>query len=296
MRAQSIAQGRALDIHLPHLKLAAKMWGPEGGPGVLAMHGWLDNASSFDLVAPRLPGLCIVAVDLPGHGLSQHYPPGSLYAFMDAVADMDAVIHALGWSRCGLLGHSRGAGIAPLLAAARPGQIDRIALLDGLGPVTDPPAAAPAAFARSLAHQRRSRTAARIFENREAAAARLVAASRTMSMATARILVERGTTNAGSGGVRWRADPRLRVPSRLRLSEDQVHAFLAAVECPTLLIRAQSGLQDERRQFAGRVAQLPSIEVHEIPGGHHVHLDDPEPVVALLRPFFAPMLAQARRE
>ena len=78
---------REIKLQLPNLKLTAKQWGPESGKPLLALHGWLDNAASFDGLAPLLPELNIVALDLPGHGLSEHKPAGSVYHFIDAVSD-----------------------------------------------------------------------------------------------------------------------------------------------------------------------------------------------------------------
>ena len=46
--------------------LAAKCWGPSDGVRVLALHGWLDNAASFDRLAPLLPHCQIVAVEFAG--------------------------------------------------------------------------------------------------------------------------------------------------------------------------------------------------------------------------------------
>ena len=59
--------------------------GAAGGPRVLALHGWLDNAASFVPLAPELPGLDLVAPHLPGHGASDHLPPGTDYSFAGAV-------------------------------------------------------------------------------------------------------------------------------------------------------------------------------------------------------------------
>ena len=51
---------------LPGLALAAEIWGSPGERPIIASHGWLDNAGSFSLLAPLLPGNEIVALDLAG--------------------------------------------------------------------------------------------------------------------------------------------------------------------------------------------------------------------------------------
>ncbi len=39
-------------LALPHIELAAHLFGPEDGLPVIALHGWLDNAYSFARLAP----------------------------------------------------------------------------------------------------------------------------------------------------------------------------------------------------------------------------------------------------
>ena len=65
-----------LELPTPYLRLTARAWGPTDGVPVLALHGWLDNAASFDALAPQLPETRLVALDLPGHGGSEPRPPG----------------------------------------------------------------------------------------------------------------------------------------------------------------------------------------------------------------------------
>ena len=73
---------------LPGLTLAAEIWGAPGERPVLASHGWLDNAGSFELLAPLLPDCEIVALDLAGHGLSDSRSADSSYNIWQDVGDL----------------------------------------------------------------------------------------------------------------------------------------------------------------------------------------------------------------
>ena len=92
-----------LELRTPYLRLAARAWGPLKGIPVLALHGWLDNAASFDALAPLLPDLRLAALDLPGHGQSEQRPPGMHYHFVDFIPDVVTAADALGWKRFALL-------------------------------------------------------------------------------------------------------------------------------------------------------------------------------------------------
>ena len=61
-----------------HLSIIGKEWGDATGEPWIAMHGWLDNCGSFDRLLPYFPkNQRVICIDIPGHGLSSHYPPGS---------------------------------------------------------------------------------------------------------------------------------------------------------------------------------------------------------------------------
>ena len=64
-------------------QLAAREWQPEAGIKVIACHGWLDNAASFDFLAPLLSACHVVALDMPGHGLSDHKSAQANYNIWD---------------------------------------------------------------------------------------------------------------------------------------------------------------------------------------------------------------------
>ncbi len=95
-----------LEIQTSTLRLSAKCWGNPDGVPILAFHGWLDNAATFDHLAPFLKEFRLVSLDLPGHGLSDHRSAGSSYHFSDIIVDVLEVLTVLGWNRFLLLGHS----------------------------------------------------------------------------------------------------------------------------------------------------------------------------------------------
>lgn len=288
----------ALSLACKDGSIAALAWGPADGRPVLALHGWLDNAASFAALAPRLCEalpLRLVSLDLPGHGLSQH--KRGPYHFIDWVADVVQAADALGWDRFTLLGHSMGAGIAALVAGTVPERLDRCVLLEGIGPMVDAPSEAAGRLARALrAEARKQDPSKRLFAELETAAERLREAA-TMKLESARILVARGlvrTTHEGQEGWTWRADPRLRVDSRLRLCEEQVLAFLRAIQCPVLLLSASHGWPYDVAAIQRRVDAIETITRVELAGNHHVHLDDPEAVAAALIAFLAALQVPAK--
>jgi len=277
---------REIEIELPHIRLAAREWGEPDGQPVLAIHGWLDNAASFDTLAPLLPELHLVAVDLTGHGRSQHRPPGAAHHFVDWVPEVVAAADALGWKEFSLLGHSMGAGISSLVPATFPDRVRRVTLLEGVGPMAAGAETAPHQLVSALADEGRAAAAEpRIFPDLESAVA---ARKRNTDLPTdaARRLVERGSEPV-EGGVRFTHDPRLKTRSRLRFTESQVHAFLAAVECPVLAVKAVQGWPFPEDIVEARLAVVAHLERAEVVGGHHVHLTNPERVAPLVAEFFS---------
>jgi len=279
--------GEEITLEIPGLSIAARAWGPPDGLRVLALHGWLDSAASFDLLAPLLTGLRIIAVDLPGHGLSGWRPPGLAYHLVDHIQDVVWVLDALGWQTASVLGHSMGGGIGCLLAGAFPERIERLALLEALAPLTAEPEEAPRRLAEGIRKMSgplpsRSRT----YPTREAMMARLIQACPGMTDDAARTLVLRGTRET-PGGYRWCADPRLRVPSLLRLSRAQVYAFLDRIACPTLIVRASQGFPFDQDEARSQLRHIKDARVIEVTGGHHLHLDSPAQISEAIELFFA---------
>lgn len=260
-------------LRLPHIELAAHLYGPEDGVPVIALHGWLDNAASFARLAPLLPGVRIVALDFAGHGHSDHRPPGASYAIWDYAHDVLQVAEQFGWQRFSLLGHSMGAIVSVLLAAAMPERIERLALIDGLIPYTGEADTAPQklgeALKAQLALNGKSKPVYSEFARAVEARMRGVGA---VSREAAELLAQRGLMPV-PGGFTWRTDSRLTLPSPLRLTHAHALAFVRSLHCPTQLVLAQQGLLLAQPGISQLVESL-AIEVAQLPGGHHLHLDD----------------------
>ncbi|MCQ2029912.1 alpha/beta fold hydrolase [Stutzerimonas zhaodongensis] len=275
-------------LSLPHIEVAAHLYGPEQGQPVIALHGWLDNAATFSRLAPLLDGVRIVALDLPGHGHSDHRPPGAAYNIWDYAHDVLQTAEQFGWKRFSLLGHSMGAIVSVLLAGAMPDRIERLALIDGAIPYTGEADTAPQKLGESLqALLEVDDKRKPVYDSFEQAIAARMKGVGAVSHEAAESLALRGLMPV-PGGYTWRTDARLMLPSPMRLTRAHALAFVHRVACPASLVLAEQGLMTQP-------AMLELIETfpfarNRLPGGHHLHLDDQpgaEAVAAIFNPFFA---------
>ncbi|TBU97680.1 alpha/beta hydrolase [Phytopseudomonas dryadis] len=275
-------------LRLPHIELAAHLYGPADGQPVVALHGWLDNAASFARLAPRLNGVRIVALDLAGHGHSDHRPAGAGYALWDYVHDVLLVAEQFGWTRFSLLGHSMGAIVSVLLAATFPERVERLALIDGLIPPTTEAGHAVHNLSEALRAQMALPGKRKpVYPSIERAAEVRRRGVGLVSLEAARLLAQRGLMPV-PGGYTWRTDNRLTLPSPLRLTREHAQAFVAGLVCPVRLLLAEQGML-VRQDGLDALLERHSISVERLPGGHHLHLDD-EAGAQLVADCFNPFL------
>lgn len=108
-----------------------------------------------------------------------------------------------------------------------------------------------------------------------------------LSEPCARLLVERGVEPV-EGGYRWCSDPRLMLPTAIRLSEGQIDNLLQAIACPTQVIYAtpaQSYYPEPMR--SDRLQHLRDGRLAVFPGNHHLHMEDPEQIAGVILHFFS---------
>jgi len=249
---------------------------------VLCMHGWLDNANSFVPMMPYLPDMDLVAIDLPGHGYSSHQ--SGQYNTLDAAVQCLEVATQLGWDTFHVVGHSLGGTLALMMAVAAPQRVLSCTSIDSAGPISGRPDQFSTRLKKAAddrAHPKRYTS--RSFSSRdEAVDSRLKAAK--MQRVSAELIIRRQLVETDSG-LMWRFDPALRNSSLAYMDEAHVEEGLAAIECPAHVVVASDGFIIKREETAARLGRIKQLEITELPGFHHIHMDTPEPVAAAINRF-----------
>jgi pimeloyl-ACP methyl ester carboxylesterase len=98
------------------------------GPAVLLVHGFPDSSHLWRHQVPALTaaGLRVIAPDMRGFGASDRPAEVAAYRLSRTVADLVAILDALGIDRARVVGHDWGAAVSWLLAAIRPDRVERL--------------------------------------------------------------------------------------------------------------------------------------------------------------------------
>jgi len=263
-------------------RLTALRSGEPGQPRLLALHGWLDNAASFEPLAQLLPDVEIVALDMAGHGQSAHRSADGEYNIWSDLPDIQGVADQLGWDSFFLAGHSRGAVVASLFASALPERVQHLFLLDGLPAQPADPLECNQQLAKFLHDKARLLDRqSRVFTSQQDAIA--VRIAKGLLPEAASLIATRNLRPVESGWC-WSTDARLQGASALKLTAAHIDSVLTGLSMPVLLLLAEQGL-DKEMAYTSSTATMPAtIEVEHVRGGHHCHMDESvEEVAAFLR-------------
>lgn len=283
---------------------AAKLWGEADQTPVIALHGWLDNSASFDVLAPQLDNVQCLAVDLAGHGLSDHRVGLVDYPIWSEIAAIYAIADQMGWSRFALLGHSRGAMMSFLAAGIYPERITSLILIDSIVPTVITSEQVTERVVKSIEEiQRRVHRPLSLYSTYDdALKARCLSRFAPVGRQTAQLLASRGLREV-EGQYHWHADGKIWAASNIALTHEMVLAFaqkIADQRIPTSLILADQGLIEmtgAAPEFVRGCRQVSQkIEAQEVvvSGGHFLHMEQgQEEVVAHINEIFADSLIAA---
>jgi pimeloyl-ACP methyl ester carboxylesterase len=274
------------------ITLRGKQWNASGkerasararAPALFA-HGWLDNCNTFDLLAPRLPEMDVVALDLPGHGRSDHLPPAAHYHYWPLAGYLTELIVSEGWERVNLVGHCMGGILFLLVAAAIPERINKLVLLDSISPyLAGAEEISESAIQHYLSRMNPRYEAHPVYPDKKKVF-QLRRMGGDMLFSTAERLTERDLIER-DGGFTLGMDPRLRRPFLLCFSEEQFAAYMARVRAPVLYIGSERPYQKDAALRGRQISRVKDIRYVEVPGGHYIHLENVDLVAELIQDF-----------
>lgn len=258
------------------------------GITALLVHGFMDAGGTWEDVAGPLAaqGIDVWAPDMRGFGRSDRVGPGGYYHFPDYLSDVDALVGgAMGTpDRLVLVGHSMGGTVCSLYAGTRPDAVERLVLLEGIGPPATDPEVGPVRMRRWL-DQLREGPGGRPPSSREDALRRLASVHTRVDRAVLERKVEHLIVER-AGELSWAFDALHRTTAPYRFDAEAFRCFLREIRCPTLFIGGgPSGFhppdEEERLQLIGGVVE--SIDLAE--AGHMMHWTRPREVAEAILGF-----------
>ncbi|MEM9487588.1 MAG: alpha/beta hydrolase [Myxococcota bacterium] len=273
------------------LRYHALEWDADSDHTVLLVHGFLDLSWTWQpVVAAGLAGRWhLVAPDMRGHGDSDRVGAGGYYHFMDYLADLDDLITQVARKRLSLVGHSMGGSICAYYTGTFPDRVERLALLEGLGP-PESSIAMPERVRSWLTTWKSARERpVRTYGDRREAAERLRKFDPRLDEQRALELAEHSTVATADGRYAFKHDPLhvTRGPYPFRL--DNAAQFWQAISCPVLCVEGSESMMRHRTEDARRrLDYLSDVRSQVIAdAGHMMQRHQPAEVAILLASFLA---------
>ncbi|KAK3858870.1 hypothetical protein Pcinc_034966 [Petrolisthes cinctipes] len=270
---------------------------------IVGLHGWMDNANTFDTLIPLLPaGLEVLVVDFPGHGYSDHLPSGAQHSIISYVTNLYMGLHKYGWDRYVLMGHSLGGTVAVYYTALFPECVLALMNVDIIGPraIDNDVSTWRKQVAGLIKTEEQDKEKNPVYSE-EKALERLIKSRRGIDDITnidedaANILLPRSACQV-ENGYKWRHDPKARTVDELFIGGESFLFAQASIKCPVLLVLAIHGVYFKRwsHHLDSRVEVFRDnakwFDMEEVEGGHHVHLSHPERVAPILTRFIKKVL------
>jgi len=254
-------------------------WGDEHSPAVLMLHGLRSYAHTWEPVARVLAGThLVIAPDFRGRGDSS-WDPRRDYFTNAYVHDIEALAALLGLARFSIVGHSMGGAVGYAYAARHPDQVAALVVED-MGP--DPSTGRILRELRDVPDGFGSLAEVRAYWRR-------IRPGISDDALSSRI--EHTVRPGPNGRWEWRLDMAGIAAARLGTDPAgpvDLWACVAALRCPTLVIRGGESDFLPVETCAELAERQPRLSWVEVPGaGHYVHDDNPGAFVKLVAEFLA---------
>lgn len=264
------------------LRLHYLDWGSPGKHALILLHGGSAYAQWWDFFAPAFcDAFHVIAPDWRGHGDSQHADPPA-YSTRHYIDDLHQLLTKLGVERPVLVGHSMGGHNAVIYATEHAAELAGLVMVDTT--VSYPESAVQ--FLRKLGQK-----PAKVFASRAEAISRFQVLPRESLFSQERLEYIAGFAFSERADGRWVAKL-----DRRTLFREPVDGRrrLASISCPTLVVKAENSPVLNHDKLATLCANLPDGRWAEVKDCyHHVMLDNPEGLIAVVREFLAEVVPGA---
>ncbi|XP_011064232.1 PREDICTED: probable serine hydrolase [Acromyrmex echinatior] len=285
---------KEIEIPVPWGKVAGKLWGSQNKQPILALHGWQDNAASFDNIAPLImKNTPVLAIDLPGHGLSSWLPPGFMYNELIYFLLVKRIKRYFGWEKIKVMAHSLNAMTIYWYAATFPTELQYVIALDFFKFIS----------ISTDTHTSMFRNAVDTFFKLEESYVQLSYTQSeimkkistgiyiNLDESSIKILMTRGITQKEDGMYIINRDPRMRViPIHSMFSSEQVEEYAKFITCPYLIIKGDINFYGEDQELFYKTLEImratnDTVQYEILSATHHLHLTHPKDTAAIINPF-----------
>jgi pimeloyl-ACP methyl ester carboxylesterase len=258
------------------LRLRYLDWGNSHLPDLLFVHGFAQQAHSWDFAALALRDMFhIIAIDLRGHGESDPSPNG-VYSFNALYADIDAFITAVQLDNPALCGLSLGGTLSYLYASTHPAGVRALVIAES----------APKARNTGRQSIRNFTSGPTEFDSLDILVEKVRTLTPWRSVAQVQSSLVHSVGKKPNGKWSWKYDPAIRELLNSSTSVASRWAALANITAPTLLVRGEDSDSTDAETFERMAEAIPDSQVVSISqAGHRVSGDNPREFNAALRSF-----------
>jgi esterase len=264
-------------VEVGGLKLHYQDFGSANKPVMVCLHGGAANGHWFDYIAAGFTGdYHVLAPDQRGHGDSDWTNPPA-YSYQDYAADLDRLAARLDLRDFVLIGHSMGGMVAMVYAAAYPGRMAKLVVVDTS--INLPPERISAM--REVGNRGGSSHATR---EELVARYRLRPGNSLAGPEVVRHIAKHSVRQFPDGSWRYKFD------RSVYAVREQMNGLPCweNIKVPALLVKGGQSQRITPEILAAVRARAPQVEFVEVPGcDHHITLDNPAGFVEAVRPFLA---------
>ncbi|XP_050541234.1 serine hydrolase-like protein isoform X3 [Daktulosphaira vitifoliae] len=276
-----------ITIPVPWGHISAKVYGNETNPAVLCVHGIQDNCDTFFKLMPLLPtDYYYICIDLPGHGLSAHFPQHVPLEFINYLSVIKLIRDHFNWSQFVYLGHSFGGQLGSWFTSTYPEYIKCLIVLDTMGPrsvdcnITKQNVRTRIDDFQALQSRQKGRDPPVYTYNQ---AIEKIKSSRPSKLTdeSVHILAKRSLIKVNNESFKFSYDQRLKLQIHPLMTFDQQKNILSHLSCPILFVLADENCGRYSNYLKNAYefySTHPKVTINYVNGDHSVHLNYPDRV------------------